>query len=216
MSGVIAPLTRRRDLQRLEMWPGRGFDPLQLAGHAPGAICFRGSLGEARDLFGGLLFGSRTPIVITAEVGQIIGGRGSSPSKLTKPDGLLMTWPCGSEMEDATIRSVDLTGLLPGSLHSTLANCKWVETVALPTWIGELPFGFFYNCRSLRAVNLGECGQLRKIGSSCFAGCASLKALSFPDAMSRVDYGAFASSCLEAFDLARTKSVGTVSVGGAH
>jgi hypothetical protein len=210
------PFDNCRDLQRLEMWPGRGFHALQLAGHAPGAICFRGSLGKARDLFEDLLCGSRTAIEMTAGDGQIIGGRGSSPSKLTTPDPSLMTWPRGAETNDVTIRSVNLSGLPPGSFHSTLASCIWVEIVPLPTWIGELPFGFFQDCRSLSAVNLAECGQLRKIGSFCFERCASLRSLSFPGALSSVDVRAFASSGVEALDLTYAKALVTVRSNYAH
>jgi hypothetical protein len=127
------PFDNCRDLQRLEIRPGRGFDPLHLVGHAPGACCFRGSLGITEDLFHDLLRGSRTPIVITADAGQITGGRCSSASEQPKGDRWLMTWPNTAEIGDAAVGSVDLSGLLQGGLHSTLENSIWLETVTLPT-----------------------------------------------------------------------------------
>jgi hypothetical protein len=211
-----APFDDYRDLQRLELWPGLGFDPLRLVGHVPNAICFHGSLEEAGNLFEDLLRGSRAPTVLTADGARVVGGRCPSPSKPTSPDRHMMTCPDLCERKDATIRFVNLSGLMPGSLHSTLAHCIWVEAVALPTWSRELPGVFFANCRSLRSVNLEECGQLRKIGHSCFEGCASLRSLSFTDALSSVDEWAFASSGLEALDFAHAKGLVATSICRAY
>lgn len=209
------PFDNCRHLQRLEMWPGSGFDALDLAGHAPPAISFRGGLGEARALFEELLVGSPTPIAVSAEGGGITGGRAPSAVAGRTADGPLTALPRGDAM-GASVRSVNLSGVPPGGLNSTLAACIWVEAVVLPRWLGELPREFFSNCRSLRAVNVEECGQLRAIMGFCFERCSSLSSLGFPDGLVGIDAFAFASSGVEALDLANAKSLATVGLYNAH
>jgi hypothetical protein len=210
------PFENCANLQRLEMWPGQGFDPLHLVGHVPGDIRFHGVLRDAEKLFARLLQGSCTPLVITADGGRIIGGPGSSLAGQRRPDRVRMTLPDFFERKDLTMRAVHLSGLMPGSLRSTMAGSIWVETVTLPSWVEEMPMGFFMDCLSLKAVNLEGCWQLRKIGTWCFCRCVSLSALGFPDSLSSVSAGAFAASGLEALDFAHAKGLIAVGVGDAH
>jgi hypothetical protein len=210
------PFDNCRDLRRLEIWPGRGFDPLQLVGHVPDEIRFHGGLGQANEIFGDLLQGSGTPVVVTADTTQIIGGAGSALARGTKSPRIAVTSPHLTEDADVAIKAVDLSGLLPDGLHYSLGSCIWVETVTLPTWLETLPGKFFRDCRSLRAVNLADCRQLGAIDEFCFEGCVSLRALAFPDALSSVGFAAFASSGLEALNLVHAKGLANVDAFGAH
>jgi hypothetical protein len=67
------PFENCRGLQRLELWPGRGFDPIGLVGHVPGHILFHGSAREGWDLFSIVLDRSREhkPLVQTTDEGTI-------------------------------------------------------------------------------------------------------------------------------------------------
>jgi hypothetical protein len=150
------PFDNCRDLQLLEMWPGRGFDPLQLVGRVPGQIRFHGGSGDANGMFSILLQGSGTPMVLTTDTAQIIGGPGSALARRTKPLKNAVTSVHLLNGTNIAVKELDLSGLLPGSLHCSLRGWMWVETVTLPTWLERLPANFFYECRSLRAVNLEE------------------------------------------------------------
>jgi hypothetical protein len=210
------PFANCRDLQRLEMWPGRGFDPLELVGHVPRDIRFHAHLGKARRIFRNLLHGSRTRVVVTADSGHIAGGPGSSIARRTKRDRILVTWPDYWERKDISIWAVDLSGLPAGGLSSTMKGFICVEAVTLPAWLEGLPDTFFRKCRSLRAVNLEECRGLRKIGFRCFQGCVSLRDLSFPDDLLTVGGEAFAGSGLETFKFTHAKDLAQMSASGAH
>jgi hypothetical protein len=182
----------------------------------PGDIRFHSVLGRTRGLFQNLLQGSSTPVVVTADDGQMSGGPGSSLAGRTKRHRVLMTWPDSTETNDSTIRVVKLSGLSPGGLHWTLEGMIWLEACTLPMWIRDLPRRFFMNCRSLNDVSLDECRMLRMIGDSCFYGCVSLHGIRFPDCLLKVDDRAFASSGLEALDFSQTTALSSLNAEGAH
>jgi hypothetical protein len=93
---------------------------------------------------------------------------------------------------------IDLSALgdLPAGL--SLQRCVFLRRVRLPARVRVIPAEMFYQCEQLKEVGLGECQELREIGTNAFANCWNLRDIDVPRSCL---YVRFEQSGLHALDL---------------
>jgi len=97
--------------------------------------------------------------------------------------------------------------------HFIFKGCTQLETVYFSSAVKMIPYETFMNCAKLRNVVFDENSQITTIGSYSFYRCTSLKNISIPDSVAKIEEYAFAESGLEGISIGENGKLNFIGKG---
>ena len=89
------------------------------------------------------------------------------------------------------IRSISLPEGMTTIGTSACADCKYVQSIVIPSSVERIYDSAFENCRMLSELQFSKDGVLSELGSWAFYNCHELKELAIPEGVTSIGYATF-------------------------